>query len=634
MYEVRGDAAVAKHQTNHGFRWTVKILKYIFSPHEIHISLHRNLPAKAITETKRRKDRDAAKEKAKEFLRGGKTDDAKKEFTKAVDITHQDAVAVMRECRKLGVDCITAMYEADSQLAYLNKIGVAHYVISEDSDLILFGCSKIIFKLQLDGRCLLFEADKLYQVMGVTEDKYSFDKFRRACILSGCDYLNSLHGIGLAKAKKFVLMTEETDMSRAIPKLPTYLNMKKLTITDEYIDGFQKAEATFKHMFVYDPLRREMKRLNDIDDDDPELEYCTNAGEILQPAAAYQLALGNLNPRSLQRVDDFDPDKSMPIKRKVLEKYPSIWSRSSGTSTVSMSLNFKQVTISNFFVNPPQKHKQLAEVQNIIEQENDVTSEIEIDDLLTSYCVTETFTAKRRSSHIDQEEVKEVVKPFTPSRNPFAKRHQPEPLETVAPSSLLNSLKQSLEGLNNIVKQDEPRVVSRFFVRTKTSVETDCSSEPSSCESNPEIEKLNFLRQQKDLQHQKYYETLRRASVGTSGDEGSSEQMNESQEELNEEICPQDTQSQPASQEFLSQIECQDDNIVDLEKYEFKLKPQRQTFISDIKPKVILKSTKSKGRGLGLSKPKATASQKSDDSSIQTKLSKFGFQKQQKLSQE
>lgn len=51
----------------------------------------------------------------------------------------------MHECRKLDVDCIVAPYEADAQLAFLNISGIADYVITEDSDLTLFGCKKVSF---------------------------------------------------------------------------------------------------------------------------------------------------------------------------------------------------------------------------------------------------------------------------------------------------------------------------------------------------------------------------------------------------------------------------------------------------------------------------------------------------------
>ncbi len=41
------------------------------------------------------------------------------------------------------MDCIVAPYEADAQLAYLSKTGIAQVIITEDSDLILFGCERV-----------------------------------------------------------------------------------------------------------------------------------------------------------------------------------------------------------------------------------------------------------------------------------------------------------------------------------------------------------------------------------------------------------------------------------------------------------------------------------------------------------
>lgn len=153
-----------------------------------------------------------------------------------MEIKHEHALALMEACRSENVDCITSIYEADAQLAYLNKIKLADYVISEDSDLILFGCTKIIFKLTLDGNCVIFDSSKLHLTLDCPKEKFSFEKFRRIAILSGCDYLDSLPGIGLAKAAKFIKMTAETDMKRALLKIPSYLNMNKLTVTQDYID--------------------------------------------------------------------------------------------------------------------------------------------------------------------------------------------------------------------------------------------------------------------------------------------------------------------------------------------------------------------------------------------------------------
>ena len=43
----------------------------------------------------------------------------------------------------IGVDTLVAPYEADAQLAFLSRSNIAQIVITEDSDLIPFGCEKV-----------------------------------------------------------------------------------------------------------------------------------------------------------------------------------------------------------------------------------------------------------------------------------------------------------------------------------------------------------------------------------------------------------------------------------------------------------------------------------------------------------
>ena len=42
----------------------------------------------------------------------------------------------------MGVDVCVAPYEADAQLAFLSRSNIAQVIITEDSDLVLFGCEK------------------------------------------------------------------------------------------------------------------------------------------------------------------------------------------------------------------------------------------------------------------------------------------------------------------------------------------------------------------------------------------------------------------------------------------------------------------------------------------------------------
>ncbi|XP_013171947.1 PREDICTED: exonuclease 1-like isoform X2 [Papilio xuthus] len=293
----------------------------------------RHLPAKAMTELKRRESRQLSKKRAAELLSLGQMEEARSYMRRSVDVTHEMALALIKECRNRNVDCIVAPYEADAQLAYLNINNIAQLVITEDSDLILFGCTKVLFKMDLDGTGTLVETAKLPLVMKCAIESYTFDKFRQMCIMSGCDYLASLPGIGLAKARQFVVATQDPNFANALRKLPSFFNRLNLVVTDEYRENFLKAEATFKHQYVYDPVERRMVRLTETDDEDLEKALCVNAGEMLDPKIAYQLALGNLDPFSLKKMDDWDPDNRQNGKCNIkssgwYEKpsnHPSIW---------------------------------------------------------------------------------------------------------------------------------------------------------------------------------------------------------------------------------------------------------------------------------------------------------------------
>lgn len=245
-----------------------------------------------------------------ELMRKGNHSEARNYLRRCVDVTHEMALQLIKSCRAMNVDCVVAPYEADAQLAFLNKIGLADYVITEDSDLTLFGCQKILFKLDLAGYCTLVDASKLHLAMDIQNpERFTMDKFRLMCILSGCDYIDSLPGIGLAKACKFVKKTEETDIMKALDKIPAYLNMRQLTITEEYKINVLKAQATFLHMVVFDPRKRKQVRLNEIEELGTNAEYCCNAGVIIDDETALQLAVGNLNPFTMKKLDDWHPDQ-------------------------------------------------------------------------------------------------------------------------------------------------------------------------------------------------------------------------------------------------------------------------------------------------------------------------------------
>lgn len=67
------------------------------------------------------------------------------------------------------------------------------------------------------------------------------------------------------------------------------------------------ADATFCHMTVFDPITRKLVPLNDYDST-TNMQYCRNAGALFDNAQALQLAMGNLNPLTMEIIDDYNVD--------------------------------------------------------------------------------------------------------------------------------------------------------------------------------------------------------------------------------------------------------------------------------------------------------------------------------------
>ncbi|XP_045495966.1 exonuclease 1 [Colias croceus] len=367
----------------------------------------RHLPAKAMTELKRRESRDISKKRAAELLSLGKIEEARSYMRRSVDITHAMALSLIKECRKRNVDCIVAPYEADAQLVYLNIKNIAQLVITEDSDLILFGCTKVLFKMDLDGTGTLVETNHLPLVMKCPIEKYTFDKFRQMCIMSGCDYLASLPGIGLAKARQFVTATQDSNFANALRKLPSFFNRSNLVVTDEYRESFLKAEATFKHQYVYDPIEKKMCRLFEPEDEDIEIALCSNAGELLDPKTAYQLALGNLEPFTLKKMDDWDPDhretvenvKTSNWKEVGIAKHPSIWDESFTEYLTEKTPWCKPVKKLEPIISAPQTRPR-KKVVNLVSKYVPETQDdsLSIETLSNMYCTEPTNKKQKLSS--------------------------------------------------------------------------------------------------------------------------------------------------------------------------------------------------------------------------------------------
>ncbi|XP_026561063.1 exonuclease 1 [Pseudonaja textilis] len=268
------------------------------------------LPSKKEVEKTRREKRQTNLLKGKQLLREGKLSEARECFARSINVTHAMACEVIKAARAKGIDCLVAPYEADAQLAYLNKAGMVQAIITEDSDLLAFGCKKVFLKIDKFGNGLEIDQARLGMCKQLG-DVFTEEKFRYMCILSGCDYLPSIHGIGLGKSCKLLKIANNPDIIKVIGKMGQYLKMN-ISVSEEYIQGFIRANNTFLYQLVFDPVRRKLVPLNAYEDDvDPEtLVY---AGKYFDDGTAFQIALGNKDIFTMEQIDDYDPDVSPSV---------------------------------------------------------------------------------------------------------------------------------------------------------------------------------------------------------------------------------------------------------------------------------------------------------------------------------
>jgi len=242
----------------------------------------RRSPAKAPTSESRSERKKVAKAKAIEFLKQGRKEEALKMLQQAVDVTHDMASDLILELKKRRIPFIVAPYEADAQLAYFSKRSVeeggVHAVVSEDSDMVAYGCECVLFKCGLDGRAEELRRDVMLAPVSlsleyaqrtaesegspvtitsseVTQassgdqgriasaaksrrgrrkssqplsfEGWNDEQIRLVCVLAGCDFLPSLKGMGFKTAHAMVARNKTAAKTlRYMRQEPRYESMQ------------------------------------------------------------------------------------------------------------------------------------------------------------------------------------------------------------------------------------------------------------------------------------------------------------------------------------------------------------------------------------------------------------------------
>jgi flap endonuclease-1 len=138
------------------------------------------------------------------------------------------SIEVMKLLKDLGIPFFESFGEAEEYCVFLQKKGIAEYILTEDTDSLAFGGTNIICQTKTNYEILNLEC--------ILESlQINFTEFIDLCILCGCDYTCKIPKVGPTSALKII--KEYRTLENFIE------NKKNLVIPDSF--DFNLARSLF-----------------------------------------------------------------------------------------------------------------------------------------------------------------------------------------------------------------------------------------------------------------------------------------------------------------------------------------------------------------------------------------------------
>jgi len=192
--------ALAKQQRSNGenkpSQVELKCINYTTNKAEILQKLGMNiilvidgdaLPSKKEENAQRREEREKNFQKALTAEQAKDSRAARRFYASSCSVTHKMRYMLIKACKDLGINFIVAPYEADAQMARLAHTNVVDLVITEDSDMLVYGCPRVCFKVDwntLQGQEIQLMKD-LGSCVNPSFRNFTHDMFVFMCIISG-----------------------------------------------------------------------------------------------------------------------------------------------------------------------------------------------------------------------------------------------------------------------------------------------------------------------------------------------------------------------------------------------------------------------------------------------------------------
>ena len=200
------------------FNKTIELLNYGIIPVYVFDGKPPNIKNKTI------ENRKQIRKKALEKLEQAITIEDKIKYLKRSSSISKEQWEQCKELLNLmGIPYINAPEEADSQCAYLSKVGLVDGVLTEDMDILTFGSTKIIRNLTSHN----VSTTEINLNNLLSHLKLNQDEFIDFCILLGCDYCQ-----GISEYKPNIIF-EYFSKCKTIEKTLELMKNDNMNVPDE-----------------------------------------------------------------------------------------------------------------------------------------------------------------------------------------------------------------------------------------------------------------------------------------------------------------------------------------------------------------------------------------------------------------
>lgn len=199
---------------------------------------------------KRAERRDEAQKLLQAAEEAGNAEDVEKFNRRLVKVTKAHAEEAKQLLQLMGIPFIDAPCEAEAQCAALVKAGKVYATATEDMDALTFGCNVLLRRLTFSEARKMpiqeFHFDKVLEGL-----ELNHNEFIDLCIMLGCDYTNSIKGVGPKRAIELI------KTHRSLEKIIENLDTKKFPIPEDW--NYKQARLLFQEPEITDPETIDLK---------------------------------------------------------------------------------------------------------------------------------------------------------------------------------------------------------------------------------------------------------------------------------------------------------------------------------------------------------------------------------------